>query len=127
MGKFEEIPDKATEVGSNAPDEFESLDFMAKAVMLKDVAKTVSKIKDKCEEVTDEMKALKAEAGDIKDVINILKDDIPNGKLVELGQKCKEANKVGIKDAYEFAYEPIKAPAAKKKQGGGGQGCCTTF
>ena len=127
MGKFEEIPDKATDVGSNAPSEFEDLDFMAKAKMLKDVAKAVSKVKDKVEEITDEMKALKAEAGDIKDVMKVLKEDIPNGKLVELGKKCKEAGKVNVKDAYEHAFEPIKAPAAKKKGGGGGQGCCTTF
>lgn len=79
------------------------------------------------EEVTDQMKALKAEVGDIKEVMQILKEDIPNGKLLELGKKCRDAGKVGVKDAYECAWEPIKAPPAKKKEGGGGPGCCTTF
>lgn len=42
MEKFEEVPDKATEVGEKSPEEFEELEFMEKAKMLKDVAKAVS-------------------------------------------------------------------------------------
>lgn len=57
--KIAGIPEKATECTKNAPSEFADLDLMAKAKMIKTVASTVSKIKDKCEKITEEMKAVK--------------------------------------------------------------------
>ena len=53
------IPPKAANCASSAPSEFESLDFLAKAKMIKIVASTVVKIKDKCKKITEEMKAVK--------------------------------------------------------------------
>ena len=124
--EFEDIPDKASEVAKNAPNEFAELEFMAKAKMIKAVVGAVSKIKDKCEQVLDDMKTLKGDSENIKELIKQLKEDIDNGKLLELAKKCKAAGKVTSKDCYECAFEVIKDPA-KGKKGGKQNGCCTIY
>jgi len=53
VDKLEKIPGDATNVAKNAPDEFEHLEFMAKAKMVKNVVSTVGTVKDKVEEIMD--------------------------------------------------------------------------
>lgn len=128
--KLKEIPGEATDVTKNAPQEFSELEFMAKAKMIKAVASTVSKIKDKCEEVADEMKNIKQDIEDMKECIERMRKEIEEETLIELGKKCRNANKNTIKDCYECAFAPIKAAKAGAAGPGGqdgAKGCCTTF
>ena len=99
--------------------------------MIKSVASTVSKIKDKCEEVADQMRGIKEDIDDMKDCIERMKKEVEEESLIELGKKCRSAGKSSIKDCYECAYELIKAPKSAAGSGGAGKeaggGCCSTF
>jgi division protein CdvB (Snf7/Vps24/ESCRT-III family) len=126
--KIQVLPGEAGEVTKNAPEEFSELEFMAKAKMIKNVAQTVSKIKDKCEEVMDQIKGLKTDLEDMKECAEKMKTELEGDALMELGKKCKTANKVSIKDCYECAYGVIKTTGGASKGGAGGAGgCCNTF
>ena len=61
------IPEKATECTKNSPSEFADLELMEKSRMIKAVASSVSKIKDRCEEITEEMKQVKNDMQDMND------------------------------------------------------------
>jgi len=104
---------------------------MAKAKMIKSVASTVSKIKDKCEEVADQMKGIKQDIEDMKECVERMQKEIEGETLIELGKKCRTASKSSIKDCYECAFQIIKPPkvagAATGADGESGKGCCTTF
>ena len=61
-------------------------------------------------------------------MVEMLKEDIPSGNLIDNIKKVKSANKIGVKDSYEFIYGEIKAEPASKPSNGGGDdegGCCT--
>ena len=96
--------------------------------MIKDVIACVSKIKDKCEEMNNQMNALKSDLESIKQCRDKMKQELDNDNLMALGKKCLDAKKSGVKDCYEFAYEKIQPKKAGDKPGeGGANGCCTTF
>ena len=123
------IPCQASDIAKNAPAEFADLEFMAKAKMIKEVIACVSKIKDRTEDLTNQMNALKSDLEDIKRCTDKIKTELDNDNLMVLGKKCLDGKKSGIKDCYEFAYEKIEP---KKKEGGkagegGANGCCSTF
>ena len=103
---------------------------MAKAKMIKSVASTVSKIKDKCEEVADQMKGIKQDIEDMKECVERMQKEIEQETLIDLGKKCRSANKSSIKDCYECAFQvikPAKAGGASGADNEGGKGCCSTF
>lgn len=73
--RISSIPEKATECTKNSPGEFAELPIMEKAQMIKSVATKVSKIKDKCEQITEEMKKLKNDIEDAKECMSQLQHD----------------------------------------------------
>jgi archaellum component FlaC len=95
--------------------------------MLKDVKGAVGKIKDKVEEVMDQIKQLKQDVEDMKECIEKMKKEFEGADFIELGKKCKDANKTSVKDCYEHAYGIILAPASSKAKSGGPGGCCALF
>ena len=87
--------------------------------------KSVSKIKNVCETLTDQMKNVPVELKKIIDASKGLQDSIENGDIIEKGKACREAKLENILLCYEHAYGKI-ADVGEPKEGGG-QGCCTTF
>ena len=63
----------------------------------------------------------------MQETIEALKNEINAGGILERAEKAKTAKKTTIKDSYEIAYEPIKAPAGAAAGGNGSQGCCTIY
>jgi len=124
--KLADIPPSATEVGKNAPSEFDDLDFMAKAKMIKMVMSAVSSIKDKVETIMDELRFFKQEAENIKDTVSSVQEDIESGKIAENGKKCHGAKKQSPLECWELINGKIVAPG-KGGKGEGAGGCCTTF
>ena len=82
-------------------------------------------MKDQVEEMKNEMEGIVIDLDIVKQSLQKLQEDISNGTLFENGKKCTAAKKTGMKDCFEFAYEPIKAPA--KGGAGGANGCCVIF
>lgn len=95
--------------------------------MTKSVLKCVSKIKDTCEEIVNEMKELLAEFEGLKSAFNDVQAALEDGTIVDKGLAAAGAGKSAILDCYNHAYpdKPIVAASKAKKGGGeGGQGCC---
>lgn len=65
--KLANVPENATECTKNAPSEFANLEWLEKGKLIKNVAVSVSKIKDNCEKITEEMKTVKNEMQDMND------------------------------------------------------------
>jgi septation ring formation regulator EzrA len=108
--KIKPIPEHATECLKNLPQEFEDLDFMERVKIVKEITNLVSKIKDKCEAIADDMRGFKSDCEEIQETFNKIKDEISTGNLEAKGQKARGAKKSGIKDCYEFTYGKIVAP-----------------
>jgi hypothetical protein len=121
------IPEKATECTKNSPSEFADLEMFDKSKMIKSVASSVSKIKDKCENIIDDMKQVKNDLQEMNDSFGKLQEEFTSEMIIENGEKCKKSNKLQIKDCYEFINEPIKDATPSKSGPGGAQGCCTVF
>ena len=69
------VPEKATECTKNAPSEFAELEFQEKSKMIKAVATTVSRIKDRCEDIIEEMKSVKTDIEQMNDSFEQLQAD----------------------------------------------------
>ena len=96
--------------------------------MTKSVLKCVSKIKDTCEEIVNEMKELAGEFESLKGAFNDVQAALEDGTIVDKGLAAASAGKQTVLDCYNSAYpdKPIVAATKAKKGGGGdGQGCCT--
>ena len=125
--EIKDIPGAGTEATKNAPQAFADLEAMERGARFKAAASAVSKIKDKCEAIADDMTRYKGECEDMEAAVERLKAELEGERLLELGAKCRAAGKKTVKDCYECAYEQIKPPASTGQPGSGMGGCCTVF
>ena len=72
QGTIEGIPEKTKAVGEGLKEEFSELDPFSLAKMMKSVLKCISKIKDVCEAIVDEMKELLGEFKDLKGAFELV-------------------------------------------------------
>ena len=124
---IESIPEETKKVGEGVKDEFSDLEIFALAKMTKSVLKCISKIKDTCEEIVNEMKELIGEFDSLKGAFTDVQSALEDGTIVDKGLAAAAAGKSSLLDCYNNAYpdKPIVAPSKGKKGGGGeGQGCC---
>lgn len=70
--RLSDVPEKATNCTKNSISEFAELETIEKSKMIKQVATTVSKIKDRCEEITEEMKEVKNDMEEMNDALTKL-------------------------------------------------------
>lgn len=59
--------------------------MLEKSKMIKAVALSVSKIKDKCEEITEEMKQLKNDMQEMNDSLGKVQEEFNSGMITEKG------------------------------------------
>ena len=93
--------------------------------VVRNTVSSISKIKNVCETLTDQMKNVPVELKKIIDASKGLQDSIENGDIIEKGKACREAKLENILLCYEHAYGKIEDVGELKE--GGGQGCCSTF
>tara|TARA_B110000285_G_C14925415_1_gene514759 strand:+ start:475 stop:750 length:276 start_codon:yes stop_codon:yes gene_type:complete len=72
--------------------------------VVKDTVSSVSKIKNVCETLTDQMKNVPVELKKLIDASKGLKEKIENGEIIEKGKACKKAIDSGVTIENEKEY-----------------------
>ena len=132
LTQFEGLFTEAGNVLKNATSEYDDLDLMAKAKMVKAHSNRINQIKGRLTTVKKDCQAIIDELKSFKDALDVLQIEVKNGKLLENGKKAKDAEKSTCKGCYEEIYGAILEQKAGPGAGGddeGGmcKGKCVTF
>ena len=113
--ELEKIPQQATDCLKAAPNELGDVTLKDAPSLLKACGAGVLEVKSLVEELLND---IADDWGNLHDILEILKDEIPTGKIATKMAKLKTVKDLTVQKAYEEGYGKITQPdyAALKKK-----------